>query len=289
MRRYLKLFFTGLVMGIADLVPGVSGGTIAFIAGIYQELLGVIKAWTGEVIKRLAARRWGEAYRRLSLGFILPLGLGIGTALFGLSPLFAWLWRDYPVFLRAFFFGLILASTVIVLRRVRRWDWWDGLTFCLAAVAAFLLVGLIPLATPEAAWFIFLSGALALSAMALPGISGSFILLLLGKYQFMLEAAAGRDWVILGIFGLGGLVGLALFARALLWLFKHHHDISIVILAGLMLGASRKIWPWQTIEALGNELPRLPMAGEALLIPALLALAGALVVYYLDKKRAEMV
>ncbi len=246
--KTLRFYFTGFVMGMADLVPGVSGGTIAFVFGIYENLLAFIKTITGIVPRSLVAFNFRRAYQEIPFGFIVPLGLGLLTAVFGLAPTFVWLWQTQPILIKSFFFGLVLASIVVVLRRVQRWRISYLPLFILSLISAYYFVGIIPIETPTDNLTIFLSGLIAFSVMILPGISGSFVLLLLGKYEFILRAVAERDLFVLVVFISGGIIGLAFFVRGLLWLLRHYHDLVIVILAGLMSGSIRKIWPGQGLR-----------------------------------------
>lgn len=244
---YLRLYLTGFVMGLADLVPGVSGGTVAFISGIYEELLQSIKTVSGETLRLALRLRLREAIGSIPFRFLVPLVFGLFTAVLGLANLLSWLLRNHPVFVWAFFFGLVLASVFIVLKRVARWDLADIAGFALSTVAAFLIVGSVPVQTPNNLPMMFLSGMIAICAMILPGISGSFILVILGKYEQLLQAVTQRDVVTLVVFMVGAALGLSLFSRVLTWLFATHHDLSIAILAGFMLGSLRKIWPWKEV------------------------------------------
>lgn len=293
-RRSLRLFVTGIAMGTADLIPGVSGGTIAFLSGIYEELLQSIKTLSGEFLQLLISGKVKEAIGVIPFRFLLPLGLGLFTAVLFLANLMTYLLSEYPVFVWAFFFGLVVASTWIVLKRVVKWDISDKVSFVISAIVAYILVGAIPVETPTTPLYIFLSGMIAICAMILPGISGSFILLLLGKYQQILEAVTSRDVITLGTFIVGAILGLALFARVLSWLFKNHHDISIAILAGFMLGSVRKIWPWKEVistrvNSYGEIMPLvennvLPQTFDmSLVIAIVLALLGGVLVIYFDR------
>jgi putative membrane protein len=243
-KNIARLYVTGFVMGTADIIPGVSGGTIAFISGIYEELLTAIKTVTGTTLGLLVRFRLREAYNSVPFRFLLPLGLGLATALFSLAGLLTYLLENHSAFVWAFFFGLVGASTYIVAKRVVRWTITDYVAFIGAAVFAFLLVGGSAIQLPHTAVIIFLSGAIAICAMILPGISGSFILVLLGQYTHVLASVTNFDFVTLGIFSLGTLVGISFFSRILSWLFAHHHDVSVAILSGFMLGSLRKIWPF---------------------------------------------
>ena len=247
LKQKLRLFLTGFSMGVADLIPGVSGGTIAFLSGIYDELIYSIKKLSGETLRLLLQLKFKAAIASIPFSFLIPLGLGLLSAVFGLSGLLTYLLEHFPIYVWSFFFGLVLVSTFVVLKRVVKWDLSDRIAFILAAVGAYFLVGLVPVETPNTLQAIFLSGMVAICAMILPGISGSFILLLLGKYQQILEAVTQRDFLTLGVFIMGAAVGISLFARVLSWLFRTHHDISIAVLAGFMLGSVRKIWPWKEV------------------------------------------
>lgn len=293
----VRLFFTGLTMGIADLIPGVSGGTIAFLSGIYEELLESIRIVSGTTLKLALQGKVVAALASVPFAFLVPLIGGIGVSIFSLASVLSWLLHTYPVFVWAFFFGLVLASVLIVLKRVVRWDMSDKISFIVATIATYFLVGAVPIETPTNLVFIFLSGAIAICAMILPGISGSFILLLLGKYQYILAAVVQRDFVILIVFTLGCIVGLSLFARFLSWLFARHHDISVAVLAGIMLGSIRKIWPWKEVVATrinshgelvplieNNILP--PTLDSSVLFAIVLGVVGMAVVYGLDKLKA---
>lgn len=285
---------TGFAMGTADLIPGVSGGTVAFLSGIYEELLHSIKIVSGKVLKLALQFKFKEAFRAVPFPFLVPLAVGLFAALFSLASLLSFLLSEYPSFVWAFFFGLVLASTWIVLKRVVKWDISDVIGFAISTVVTYFVVGAIPIETPDNLPFIFLSGMIAICAMILPGISGSFILLLLGKYQQILAAVTNRDILTLGVFMAGCVIGLSLFSRVLSWLFKHHHDISVAILAGIMLGSIRKIWPWKEvvmtrINSHGEIVPLvekniLPSSIDmGVLFIILLGIAGAGIVLYLNK------
>lgn len=293
-KRSARLFVTGFFMGMADLIPGVSGGTIAFLSGIYEELIYSIKKVTGDTLRLALQGKISDAIKSIPFPFLIPLFLGLFTAVFSLANLLAFLLESIPVFVWAFFFGLVLASTLVVMKRVIKWDLSDKIAFIAAAIAAYILVGLVPIETPDNLFMFFLAGAVAICAMILPGISGSFILLLMGKYQQVLAAVTQRDILSLGIFMAGCAVGIALFSRILSWLFKVHHDISVAILAGFMLGSVRKIWPWKEvvstrINSHGVEVPFienniLPANFDASVIFAICLVGFAtFLVYRLDK------
>ncbi len=297
--EYIGLAARGFVMGCADIVPGVSGGTMAFILGIYEELVMSIRAG--------ARRPFWQALLRLDIlsaleavnaRFLAAVLAGIVVAVLTLASWLEWTLKSHPVLIWSFFFGLVFASIVTVRKRVRSWSATLYAALAAGAVGAYFLVGAVPVQTPESAWFLFLSGMLAICAMILPGISGSFILVLLGKYQFVLAAVNQRDVVSLAIVGVGAVVGIVTFAQILAWLFKRYHDLTIAVLIGLMAGSLRKIWPWKlTVESIidrhGEILPTvqqnfLPSAltGEVFLALGL-ALAGFVIVMALDRLSAS--
>jgi putative membrane protein len=232
-------------MGAADVVPGVSGGTMAFILGIYEELINAIKSIDFKCLQLLARFQISAVLDRIAWRFLLALGAGILAAILSLAKVLSWLLHNQPVLIWSFFFGLILASVVTVSRRVQAWKIQTLIAFLLGTVATYFLVGIVPMSTPNAPWFLFLSGAVAICAMILPGISGSFILVLMGKYHYVLEAVNQRDLVTLGIVAAGACVGIACFSRFLGWLFRKYHDVTVAILTGLMVGSLRKVWPWK--------------------------------------------
>lgn len=253
-KDYFRLFFTGFTMGSADIVPGVSGGTIAFVFGIYEELINSITVLSGEVPKKLLKGEFVEAFRLVPFRFLIPLGLGIATAIFSLTSLLSTLLATQPVFVWSFFFGLVLASVFLVSKRIVSWNLRDTVFMLIFAVVAYQLVGAVPVETPESPIAYVLSGAIAICAMILPGISGSFLLLIMGKYEQILKAITTFDIATIGFVGIGAVLGLALFSRVLSWLFKKHHDIMIASLTGFMVGSLRKIWPWkETLETRINS------------------------------------
>jgi putative membrane protein len=218
---------------------------MAFILGIYEELLEAIRSFDLGFIKALLSLKFKTAMDLVSWKFLGALVLGILTAVFSLARLLAWLLENKPVLIWAFFFGLVLASVLTVGRNLERWNLPAVAWTALGIVGAYFLVGMVPVNTPEAPWFLFISGAVAICAMILPGISGSFILVLLGKYHFSLGAVNERNFVVLAIFTTGTIFGITSFVRLLSWLLKHHRNLTISLLTGLMLGSLRKVWPWK--------------------------------------------
>lgn len=258
---YLVLVVKGFCMGCADVVPGVSGGTMAFILGIYEELLRTIRnVGRRPFIQALLRVQFTDLLRILNWKFLLSVLVGIVLALVTLAPGLEWLLENRPVYLWSFFFGLVLASVLTVSQRVPSWSpLLFGFTL-VGTIVAYIIVGLSPTQTPETWWFLMLSGAIAICAMILPGVSGSFMLVLLGKYQFFLSAVNNRDVVSIALAGIGAVIGLVSFAQLLSWLFKHYHDATVALLTGLMIGSLRKVWPWKEvletiIDRHGIEIP----------------------------------
>ncbi|NWG35534.1 MAG: DUF368 domain-containing protein [Chloroflexi bacterium] len=243
-------------MGVADVVPGVSGGTMAFILGIYDELIEAIHAVNARFLANLLTLKWRTALESFPWRFLLSLALGILSAVLALANVLHWALENHPVYIWAFFFGLILASIVAVRRRVRRWSVVNLLAAIAAAVGAFVLVELSPSETPHTPLLLFLSGAVAICAMILPGISGAFILVLLGKYSYILFAVKHFDILTIALVGLGAVMGLLTFVRLLRWMLYRNHDLLVAILTGFMIGSLRKVWPWKTVESAGELLAR---------------------------------
>ncbi len=234
-------------MGAADVVPGVSGGTMALILGIYQRLLEAIRAFDVTLLRMLAARRFRDAADHVDIFFLIPLGAGILGAILFFTRVVSLprMVREDPEQIYALFFGLIIGSIFVLLRGIGGLRWRD--TACLAAGTALglLIVNLVPFETPVESWFIFLSGALAICAMILPGISGSFILLLLRKYEHVFHGIGHFDFSIIVPFALGAATGLMLFSRILTWLLKHYYRVTISTIIGMLVGSLWLLWPFQ--------------------------------------------
>lgn len=247
--RYIILALKGCAMGMADVVPGVSGGTIAFISGIYEELLDSIRSVNATALKLLLRFRFAEFWRHINGRFLLPVLLGIAVAIFSLARLMTYLLVNHPIAIWSFFFGLIVASALLVARQIGRWDWRTLLAFVVGAVAAWWITVATPAETPNDWWFVMLSGAIAICAMILPGISGAFILLLLGKYQYIMHAVGEFNIPVIVVFVIGAAAGIISFSHLLSWLLKHLHDVTVAVLMGFMVGSLNKVWPWkETME-----------------------------------------
>lgn len=247
MQRIL-LFLKGIAMGAADVVPGVSGGTIAFITGIYEELIESINKVNLEALQILRKEGFAKAWNYINGWFFLPLFLGIGVSIASLAKGISWLLENEPVLLWSFFFGLVFASIFFVGKQVKQWGISPVLAFVVGAAVAYSVTILPASGNNDALWYIFLSGCIAICAMILPGISGSFILVLLGSYPTVLNAIHERDLTIIAVFGAGAVIGLLSFARLLKLMFAKFHDLTVALLAGFLLGSLNKIWPWKEVQ-----------------------------------------
>ncbi len=241
-------------MGAADIVPGVSGGTIAFITGIYERLISAISGFLPALFDLLRERSWSRFVMRSDLYFLLTLMAGILCSIVLFARLISWLLLYYPIPLWSAFFGLILASVVVIQRYIRQRTWGQCVPLLCGLLLSWWITSMAPAAMAATPLNVFLSGALAICAMILPGISGSFILVMLGSYAFVLEAIIGFDFGVLLIFAAGCLLGLLSIAQLLHWAFREYHDFTLAFLTGVMLGALNKVWPWR--EVLSERINR---------------------------------
>jgi putative membrane protein len=244
-REYALLSLKGGLMGLADTVPGVSGGTVALVTGIYEELIKSLARIGPARLKDFRDAGMGGFWRSINGSFLLAVFGGLLVVVLTVAELMNWLLNHHRVLLWGFFFGLILASVPLVAVRMRHWRFghigWAG---------SGLLIGLgvtlmAPATTPDALWMIFLAGMIAISAMVLPGLSGSFLLLILAKYETMVQAVVERDLLVIAVFVAGAIVGMLGIARVLAALFRRHHDATIALLTGFMAGSLNALWPWQ--------------------------------------------
>ena len=257
-KNYLTVGIKGACMGAADVIPGVSGGTIAFITGIYDQLVGSIASINAEAFRLLLQGRFKDFWRHINGGFLLSLIAGIGLSVITLAGLMQMLLTTYPIQTWAFFFGLIVASSIFILRGISGWHLREYLMVILGMLLGATVCTLSPTQTPDGLWFIFLSGAIAICAMILPGISGSFILLILGKYQYIMGCISdlvsgtdvARNLMVLGVFAVGALVGIIGFSKLLHWLLARWNKEVLIIMAGFIIGSLVKIWPWGNPEAM---------------------------------------
>ena len=291
-KDYAVLTLKGMAMGAADVVPGVSGGTIAFIAGIYDELINSIKSINMHSLKLLFTGKIAAFWKAVNGNFLFALLLGIAISVFSLAKLITYLLLNEPVLVWSFFFGLVLASTWFVTKDIKGWNWKTLAGFVGGAVIAYYITVATPAETSTNLMFIFLCGAIAICAMILPGISGSFILVLLGKYFYVMEAVKTLDLVVLGVFAFGAALGITSFSRVLSYALKNFRNITLSVLSGFMLGSLNKVWPWKEVEKLvsdGHEVmiehniaPNTEVAEAVVLM-----LIGFILVYVLEKISAK--
>ena len=240
-------FAKGFCIGAADVVPGVSGGTMAFILGIYRRMIEAIRSFDAALVRLLVARRFGEAAEHVDLALLVPLGFGIFAALLFFTRVVPLprLIESHPELVYGLFFGLIVASIVVLVRSVDDVQPTEWLASLAGTALGFGIVNLVPVSTPETPWFIALGGALAATAMLLPGVSGSFVLLILRKYAYVFDGIGRLDPGILVPFGIGVVVGLMAFSRVLAWLLRQRYRVSLLAICGLLVGSLWVVWPFQ--------------------------------------------
>ncbi|MDX2430840.1 MAG: DUF368 domain-containing protein [Bacteroides sp.] len=285
-KEYLLIALRGMGMGAADVIPGVSGGTIAFITGIYEELVNSIKHVDLEAFKLLFSGRWLSLWKHVNGNFLLAVFGGVFISILSLAKILEHLLENHPILIWAFFFGLIVASAWVVAMKIKKWEYAYVVALVIGIAAAFYITSVTPTTTTDASWFVVLSGGLASCAMILPGISGSFILLLLGKYEFALQAINEREIIDILLLGSGAVIGLILFSKLLSWLLKNFHDATIAVLVGFMIGSLNKIWPWkETLKTIivdgevkplieKNIVPSLDQPGDLVWMALLMAALG---------------
>lgn len=299
-----------MAMGAADVVPGVSGGTIAFISGIYEELIETINSLDFGFFKTWKTNGFSKAWKKYNLSFLLALGAGVIVSILSLARLIIWLLEHHPIAVWAFFFGLVVASVLYVGVQVTQWRFATILALVLASAASYLITIGEPITTPDNNWFLFFAGFIAIIAMILPGISGAFILLLLGAYTNVMGIVTQLGDGIIGtntdllleaslkllIFALGAVTGLKVFSKVLNWMFTHKKNLILAILTGFMIGALNKIWPWKKvleyrINSSGEEIPFLEQSilpnnfnGDPQVMNAVLfAVLGFLTIFLLER------
>ena len=292
MKFKIDLYLKGVFMGIAEIIPGVSGGTIAFITGIYEELINSIKSVDGNSIKLLLSLKFSLFWKQINGTFLLTLLMGMLTSILALSRVIVFLIDQHPFKIWGFFFGLIIASAIVIFYQVKTLN---------SKVVVSTLIGLMvssyialeaPSSTPNSNLFIFISGAIAISAMILPGISGSFILVFLSKYEFILSSLNNFDVAVISIFIGGCVVGLVTFSRVFSYLFKKYNDVVISVLIGFLLGSLFKIWPFYKVLEYNasNEPvytnPVLPSQGQEseLMYFIVFSIIGFTSMWFLEKK-----
>lgn len=246
-RDYLTLALKGMGMGAADVVPGVSGGTIAFITGIYEELINSIKSINLNAIKLFFSGKFAEFWKTINGSFLLSVFIGVGISIVSLAKGLEFLLNHYPILVWSFFFGLIVASAIYVARTIDKWNAGTVIAGVAGIAIAYAITIISPAEANTSYWFIFLSGSIAICAMILPGISGSFILVLLGMYRFIIGALGDMNIAVIGTFMAGAAVGIIAFSNVLSWLLKKYHNLTIALLSGFMIGSLNKVWPWKEV------------------------------------------
>jgi putative membrane protein len=296
-RKAVNLALKGLCMGSADVIPGVSGGTIALITGIYEDLIGALRAIDMKVVQKLLSLDIKGVVANVHVRFLLALFSGIFVAILSLARLMNYLLHHHPIPTWSLFFGLIAASTVMVGKHVSNWFGKAGVSFAAGIIAATLIVNLIPMQTPEDLWFIFFCGFVAICAMILPGISGAFILLILGKYEYVTGALKNpflpQNFIVILVFCIGCGIGLLGFSRVLNYLLQKFHNLTLAFLTGLIAGSMQKIWPWkeiietQVIRGKAHVIwggPIMPSAiNQEFFIATALAITGFVAVWVIER------
>lgn len=260
LKDYILTYLKGMSMGAADVVPGVSGGSIALIAGIYERLLDSIKSVDKTALALLLKFEIKNLWNHIDASFLFTLLAGIMTSIFSLSKVITYLMEYHPIPLWSFFCGLIIISAILILKDIQRWTFGVVLALIIGTAVAYWITGLPPTTTPNTLWFTFVAGAIAICAMILPGISGSFLLLVMGQYERIIGAVNEKDFLIIIVFGSGCLVGILAFSRVVSYLLKHYHAVTIGVLSGFMVGSLNKIWPWKEIlsyqvSSTGEQIP----------------------------------
>ncbi len=299
-KDYIIIALKGAAMGAADVIPGVSGGTIAFISGIYEELINSIKGVDIKAIKMLLRFDLGAFWKKVNGNFLLAVFCGVALSILSLANIMSYLLENHPIMVWSFFFGLIIASSILVFKEVKKFNLLSAISIIAGITAAYFITVISPAETPTDWWFIMLCGAIAICAMILPGISGSFILLLMGKYLYILSALSNFEIFTIALFMVGAMVGLVSFSHILSWLLKNFHTATVSLLTGFMIGSLNKVWPWKqtletTINSHGEVVPLLQrnllpaqfesIHNEPSLLPyaIVMALIGFATIYIVEK------
>lgn len=295
---YLTITLKGMAMGAADVVPGVSGGTIAFISGIYEELIATISGVNLSLFKTWKNQGFKAMWQQLNGNFIVALFVGILISLFTLMRLTNYLLEEYPVLIWSFFFGLVLASIWYVGKQIPNWNFKIVAALIIGAAVALYVTSLPPMGNTDSLLYMLLAGALAVCAMILPGISGAFILVLLGAYKTVTQAAHNFDFKTIGVVAIGAVIGLLSFSKILKWLFAHYTNLTLAVLTGFIAGSLNKIWPWKKVletaqygdkEVVLKETSVLPwnFEGEPQLLFAIILMAAGFGLIFLLESLAS--
>lgn len=312
---YLIITLKGLAMGAADVVPGVSGGTIAFISGIYQELIDSINNVDISVLKTLKKDGLKAAWQQVNGGFLLALLTGIFISVLTFSKIITQLLASHPILVWSFFFGLIIASIVLIWKETSNWKLVDILALVVGIILSYYITIARPVSSPDSYWYLFLSGFIAIIAMILPGISGAFILLLMGSYETVIgtinkfrEGIVKFDMAVLGeaimklsVFALGAIIGLKSFSKILHWMFEKHKNTTLALLIGFMAGSLNKVWPWkQVLETRSNShgeivpfleksiMPQNFEGNPQVMTAIILAIIGFVVIFGMEKMASKL-
>lgn len=312
---YLIITLKGLAMGAADVVPGVSGGTIAFISGIYQELIDSINNVNLSVLKTLKKEGLKAAWQQVNGSFLLALLTGIGISILTFSKVITHLLETQPILVWSFFFGLIIASIALIWKETNNWKMVDILALIIGIALSYYITIARPVSSPDSYWYLFLSGFIAIIAMILPGISGAFILLLMGSYETVIGTinqfrdglvnfnteVLGQAILKLGVFAIGAIIGLKTFSKVLHWMFEKHKNTTLALLIGFMAGSLNKVWPWKQvletrINSHGEVVPYIDKSilpqnfdGQPQILTAItLAIIGFIVIFGMEKLAAKL-
>ena len=312
---YLIITLKGLAMGAADVVPGVSGGTIAFISGIYQELIDSINNVNVSVLKTLKKDGLKAAWKQVNGSFLLALLTGIGISILTFSKVITHLLETQPILVWSFFFGLIIASITLIWKEITSWKLVDTLFLLIGITVSYYITIARPVSSPDSYWYLFLSGFIAIIAMILPGISGAFILLLMGSYETVIGTintfregltTANSEILVsallkLGVFALGCIIGLKSFSKVLHWMFEHHKNTTLTLLVGFMVGSLNKVWPWKQvletrINSHGEVVPYIDKSilpqnfdGDPKIVMAIvLAILGFVLIFGMEKMASKL-
>lgn len=312
---YLLITLKGIAMGAADVVPGVSGGTIAFISGIYQELIDSINGINLSLLKTFKKEGFKAAWKQANASFLLSLIIGIGISVLTFSKIITHLLATQPIMVWSFFFGLIIASILLIWKQITQWKIISIVALIIGIIITYYITIARPVSSPDSYPYLFLSGFIAIIAMILPGISGAFILLLMGSYETVIgtinqfrEGLTQMNMEMLstalmklGVFAIGAIIGLKAFSKILHWMFDRHKNTTLALLIGFMIGSLNKVWPWKEvletrINSHGETVPFLEKSilpqdfnGDAQVIAAIiLAIAGFLVIYGMEKIAARL-
>lgn len=299
MKKFFTTFLKGVAMGTVDIIPGVSGGTMALILKIYDKIIGQLQLFNFTLLKNFLQGKFKKVFTQIDWRFLAALLLGIATAIFSLARIISWGLENYPAYLFSLFFGLIVISSVLLIP-FKKMNISSIIFLIIGFVIAWIISTLSPASTPENYAFLFLSGALAICAMILPGISGAFILLLLGKYAFMINAIKnpfiGENIFIILVFVLGCFIGLLSFSKFLNFLLKNYYQATLMVLIGFMLGSLNKIWPFKETlatqiingqEIISKQQNIWPIINQEFFIALGLALLGIIIGFFLSQVKSE--